>query len=357
MDNQMDKSHEIPQADKKAITKDIQKTANMVALILIIFSFVSDIFIQGMVFIYDRYGLYEEEFWFNLYYIIGYFFQYVIIVPICLLIGNFRKPHKTKTYFRKPQVGFRQMLLYMCMTYALGTAVNFVTTLIYMVSYNFGHQNTDVNQILTDQLAYSPIMTIIVLISSVVLAPIFEELLFRGTVHTQVQKYGAAFAIVTTAVLFGLIHGNFHQAPYAVAFGLCLGYIVYKTKSIIPAIVTHFFINGFSMITLNVLARMDMTKLEEAVGSQDAGEIIKFLGDNAVDFSLYLVCVIAAVVMFTVGMVMFILKLRDDKGYFAVPKGDVGISEKRKYFVYFTSPIMVLLIVYLVYRGVMFELA
>lgn len=56
-------------------------------------------------------------------------------------------------------------------------------------------------------------------------APISEEILFRGLVLRTLEPFGKKFAIVTSALLFGLFHGNLSQAPFAFGVGLILGYV------------------------------------------------------------------------------------------------------------------------------------
>lgn len=57
-----------------------------------------------------------------------------------------------------------------------------------------------------------------------VVAPITEEILFRGLILRGMRPYGDKFAIVMSAFLFGMFHGNPVQTPYAFAVGLVLGY-------------------------------------------------------------------------------------------------------------------------------------
>lgn len=58
-----------------------------------------------------------------------------------------------------------------------------------------------------------------------VLAPISEELLFRGFLLRSLRPYGKRFAIFGSAFFFGLFHGNLLQTPYAFLMGLLLGYV------------------------------------------------------------------------------------------------------------------------------------
>ena len=55
-------------------------------------------------------------------------------------------------------------------------------------------------------------------------APVFEEIFFRGFILRNLLPYGKKFAIVASSFLFGILHGNLIQSPYAFLVGLVLGY-------------------------------------------------------------------------------------------------------------------------------------
>lgn len=57
------------------------------------------------------------------------------------------------------------------------------------------------------------------------LAPITEEILFRGLIQRSLLPFGKRFAIFCSAFTFGLFHGNLIQTPYAILVGLVLGYV------------------------------------------------------------------------------------------------------------------------------------
>ena len=82
-----------------------------------------------------------------------------------------------------------------------------------------------------------------------VMPAVFEEFAFRGVVMQPLRKYGDWFAIIMSAVLFGLIHGNMTQMPFALIAGIALGYISTVTGSLWTGVVLHF-LNNF--ISLNV---------------------------------------------------------------------------------------------------------
>lgn len=77
---------------------------------------------------------------------------------------------------------------------------------------------------------------------SAILAPIAEEILFRGYILRSLRPFGKRFAILGSAVLFGLFHGNLLQTPYAILMGLVLGYVTVE-YSIGWSVALHMFIN------------------------------------------------------------------------------------------------------------------
>ena len=58
-----------------------------------------------------------------------------------------------------------------------------------------------------------------------ILAPVTEEILFRGLIQRTLLPWGKRFAIVCSAFTFGIFHGNLLQTPYAFLVGLVLGYV------------------------------------------------------------------------------------------------------------------------------------
>ena len=75
-----------------------------------------------------------------------------------------------------------------------------------------------------------------------ILGPISEELLFRGFLLRMLKPWGKQTAILVSALIFGLFHGNVIQIPFAFLVGLVLGYVTVE-YSILWAIVLHIFNN------------------------------------------------------------------------------------------------------------------
>lgn len=81
-----------------------------------------------------------------------------------------------------------------------------------------------------------------------ILPAIFEELYIRKAVLNYSRKYGTIFAIISSSVLFSLIHLNISQSLFAFIMGVILAVVAIRTKSIIPAAIIHFLNNGYAAI-------------------------------------------------------------------------------------------------------------
>lgn len=84
--------------------------------------------------------------------------------------------------------------------------------------------------------------------SVVILAPVYEELLFRKFILGGLLKQVSAFkAIIISALFFGVIHWNWLQGINAFLIGVIIGWLYYKTESIALCIFAHFVNNLYAM--------------------------------------------------------------------------------------------------------------
>lgn len=103
-----------------------------------------------------------------------------------------------------------------------------------------------------------------------IIAPILEEIVFRGILINKFRKYGNGIAIFGSAFAFGLFHANLSQMLYSFSVGLLLGLIAVKTGKIIYTIILHAIINFWSGIlssqillneNINISIKMAFTML------------------------------------------------------------------------------------------------
>lgn len=86
--------------------------------------------------------------------------------------------------------------------------------------------------------------------ATVIMAPIMEELLFRGAIQGHLMRVWnkPVWAILVSSLLFGVVHGNPAQIPFAFTIGLGLGWTYYLTGSLLPCFFMHFVNNGSAVL-------------------------------------------------------------------------------------------------------------
>ncbi len=109
---------------------------------------------------------------------------------------------------------------------------------------------------LREQLARQQMITptgavsaIVILLSVVVIAPVSEELLFRGLFLRGLRaRYGPIVALGLSSLLFGLSHGEPHAVVYALCAGLVLGGVALRTGSTLPSMAMHAAVNAVPIL-------------------------------------------------------------------------------------------------------------
>ena len=102
-----------------------------------------------------------------------------------------------------------------------------------------------------------------------IFAPIFEEWLCRGMVlRGLLTKMKPVWAIVISALFFAVIHANPWQALNAFLIGLVMGYVYYKTGSLLLTMLIHFVNNGTAVVLSNVESLKDYDYWIDILGKQ-----------------------------------------------------------------------------------------
>ena len=101
------------------------------------------------------------------------------------------------------------------------------------------------------------------------LPPVVEELVFRGAVLRALLRWhkNAWVGIAISAALFAIIHVNPAQMPHAFLAGLLLGWMYYRTDSIVPGVVFHWVNNSVAYVLYNLYPDPSL-KLIDILGGQ-----------------------------------------------------------------------------------------
>lgn len=122
----------------------------------------------------------------------------------------------------------------------------------------------------------NPVEIILNIIAISIIPALSEEFAFRGIILSRLRKYGDGFAVFISALLFGLLHGNIVQIPFAFIVGLGLAFVTIKTSSIVPAIITHF-LNNLSSVIISIIEENKLMNEEIADGFYYLFLIIVFI--------------------------------------------------------------------------------
>lgn len=172
---------------------------------------------------------------------------------------------------------------------SLAAVVSVAVTFLLIGSYAGNVVNTIISAI-TGKPMENPIQTIadnvplgVMAVCMVLLAPIAEELFFRKVLIDRLRKYGDMPAILVSAAIFGLSHGNFSQFFYAFLLGLVFGAVYCSTGRLRYGIGLHMGINFFgSVYSILLLRRVgDAETMLEALLADPVARLM-YLGDLAV---------------------------------------------------------------------------
>lgn len=173
----------------------------------------------------------------------------------------------------------------------------------------------------------SDILSIILNIISTAIVPAFaEEFAFRGIVMGSLKRYGNTVAIIGSAVLFGAMHQNISQIPFAFLLGLIFAYIDCKFNSILPSIAVHF-LNNFYAVAMSIL--------------RDANIVSDYVS-TIISYSLIIFFCIA-------GFISYIVLAKKNENIFNITDGKNEIvselSQKEKMTAFFVNPGVMLSVV------------
>lgn len=170
----------------------------------------------------------------------------VSAVPLLLLSIRMRRYEHIPDVSRS--AGPARLLLFLLLLLGLQMAVVLVCSPLSAVMENAGYSFAE-----AEESASAMSTTGSMLFYSIAAAPICEELVYRGFVLRYLERYGRWFAVVISAALFALMHGNIVQFPIAFVAGLLFGYITVQYSiqlSILVHIGNNLFIEGMDRLAL-----------------------------------------------------------------------------------------------------------
>lgn len=170
----------------------------------------------------------------------------IVSLWVFMLIGRLRKkPLNTVVGEEK----------YPVMVYAMAGFLAIGTRMIVAVYHYFAQGIEPLRNSIEKAAEFSPAIStptaaLIALLATAIIAPVFEEILFRGIVQGELMKIMRPWAaILTQGVIFGAAHGVLFQSLFAGGVGIVLGIIYYKTNDIKTAMICHGIFNYAVILT------------------------------------------------------------------------------------------------------------
>lgn len=243
---------------------------------------------------------------------------YCIAFPVlCLLVCKM-----PKVQIEKKKMGFWKIVLTVIIGSGIcGVGMVIGTVVGELITLPFGVSASDNNSLGNLMIMSDPFWRILTV---GILAPIFEELIFRKLLIDRVIKYGEFCAIMMSGIMFGLFHGNFAQFFFATGLGMLFAFVYARTGKIWYTILLHMVVNmTTSVITtplaMKVLEHMEVinkiselsTKPNELMAYLENPEVMQVYGYMMVYacWMMFLaVCALTGVILFFVFLKKFKLK-------------------------------------------------
>ncbi len=124
---------------------------------------------------------------------------------------------------------------------------NTIVSYLIVIASAFGIESFTMNT-MNEIAVQNPAPVVLQVIGYAVFPALFEEFAYRGVILQSLRRYGDWFAILVSAFLFGLLHGNIIQIPFAFLVGILLGWCTVVSGSMWIGIAIHFGNNLLSVL-------------------------------------------------------------------------------------------------------------
>lgn len=99
-----------------------------------------------------------------------------------------------------------------------------------------------------------------IILAFIVIPAVCEELFFRGIILSEYRRFGAANAIIISALCFSMLHFSLESFFIYLFTGLLFGFVTAMTRSIFPSIALHLLSNTLSIYASDAFLRVTVVK-------------------------------------------------------------------------------------------------
>ncbi len=153
-----------------------------------------------------------------------------------------------------------------------------------------------------------------------VLAPLIEEYFFRRQLIDRMRPYGEKLAMVVSALVFGLSHGNLSQFFYAFALGLVFGYLYLRTGRLRYSAALHILVNTLGGVVAPAIANAADATALQTLDPNDAAAVAALL-PQLMPLAFYILAIFTASLAGLVVLCVQLRKLHFDPAPFQLPRG------------------------------------
>ncbi|MBR5223504.1 MAG: CPBP family intramembrane metalloprotease [Clostridia bacterium] len=295
--------------------KTARKTFSIIGFSLCIYIAVSIIteivFLNVPALIFGKDNWYYNTSWGQ--WIMNFVPMYLFALPVFAILMRLLPAQKPA----QNTLSFGKMFVLFAITYAVLSAGNMIGVVSAFV-FSGGKAQNPINELAMDA---NPLKVVVM----VLLAPLFEELIFRKLLLDRIGKYGESTAIILSAFAFGLLHKNLFQLFYAFGVGLIFGFIYMRTGKIRYTVILHMIVNFMgSVIAPLILKFADIDKLLNLDVIVNTQELYSVLFESIPGLLVYLMYSSLLTGITVAGTVLFIVKLtrlRWNKTELELPRG------------------------------------
>lgn len=208
----------------------------------------------------------------------------------------------------------------MAVLFAIATAFMYAGSIIGTAVYDFVSEKLGIYLYENTLETVSTLPWHTALVFTVLIAPLFEELVFRKLIIDRVSVYGEKLAILFSAVLFAFFHSSIQQFFYALFAGLVFGYLYIRTRRLVYPYILHALVNFFGSVVPLLL--IQYAGYEELLAAGTPEAMMEIAAENPVGYAaimLYSLVTLALVFGGTALVFVYAKRLKFEKAALQLP--------------------------------------
>ncbi len=196
--------------------------------------------------------------------------QAIILIPTLLFMLASKK--KTETGSFNDMLGYHKIKISSFFMIILFTFLSMpLSSVLNAISMLFVENEVEA---MSGDILHMPFLLMLFLIG--IFGPFSEEFVFRGVIFRGYKNSGPVFwSVFWSGLLFGLMHLNFNQTPYAFALGIMFGLLVEATGSLWSSVIAHVVINSQQVCLMYLLEYLPDSY---SSGTVTQGELLGMIG-------------------------------------------------------------------------------